>query len=406
MLHEERKDGRVAASHDAAASAVGYLYQAQWGLLEMIRAAADRPDRLMSFERLDDIAWEDETHDPERLLQLKHHRARGTVTDKSVDLWRTLQVWMDALATASADRAEFYLVTTQLAAGDSALSSLRESGRSVEVAHEKLLIAAGESTSRETARARAQFLSLSEQARRDLVSRIHILDGAALSQDVSADVRNALTLVLPTGHEESYLRELWGWWYSLVLAMLDGRRDGVRPAYVRSKISELRDDYGRGSLPTLVDLPDDTRAQELADLHDDRVFVHQMRWVNAPEGILARAIVDYYRAVVQARLWLEDDLVGLHEIERFERNLVDEWQREMAWRLDDLPDRASEEQKVAIGRQLLRDALAQTQIKIRERYDESFFVRGKYHELADAGRVGWHPDFEARLTDILSRAAS
>ena len=64
MLRKKRKDDRVAACHDAAASAVGYIFQAQWGLLEVIQAAADRPDRLMSFERIDDIAWETESRDP------------------------------------------------------------------------------------------------------------------------------------------------------------------------------------------------------------------------------------------------------------------------------------------------------------------------------------------------------
>jgi len=406
MLHEKRKDDWVAASHDAAASAVGYIFQTQWGLLEVIRASTDRPDQLMSFERIDDIAWETEERDPEQLLQLKHHLTRGTVTDKNVDVWRTLRVWMDAVSVNTVEHAEFFLVTTDIAAEGSALALLRHTARDVEAAERLLLLAAKESRSAETERAREQFLQMSDNARRSMVARMHVLDGVSSAQDVSGDVRNALTLVLPSGHEEVFLRALWGWWYSVVLDMLQGRRDGIRPSQVKSKISDLRDEFSRGNLPTLVHNLDEVETQKIADSHGDRIFVHQMRWVNSPETILARAIVDYYRAVVQSRLWLEDDLVGLHELEKFEHNLIDEWQREMAWRLDDLPDQASEEEKVAVGRQLLRDALAQTRVRVRERYDEAFFSRGKYHELADSGRVGWHPDFETRLTDLLARATS
>ena len=40
--------------------------------------------------------------------------------------------------------------------------------------------------------------------------------------------------------------------------------------------------------------------------------------------------------------------------------------------------------------------------RIRERYDESFMSRGSLHGLADDRRVGWHPEFEARLEALLS----
>jgi hypothetical protein len=40
------------------------------------------------------------------------------------------------------------------------------------------------------------------------------------------------------------------------------------------------------------------------------------------------------------------------------------------------------------------------------RYDEPFFARGKHHELADDGRIGWHADFRIKLRELLlSRAA-
>ena len=73
--------------------------------------------------------------------------------------------------------------------------------------------------------------------------------------------------------------------------------------------------------------------------------------------------------------------------------------------LDELGDGANPEQAKAAGRALLRKILDQTQYRVRERYDEPFFSRGKHHELADRGRVGWHPDFEERVRRLDPRGA-
>lgn len=50
--------GMSDSPHGAAASAVGYLYQVKWALLEVLRRAHDRPDHAISLEKLDDVAWE------------------------------------------------------------------------------------------------------------------------------------------------------------------------------------------------------------------------------------------------------------------------------------------------------------------------------------------------------------
>jgi hypothetical protein len=138
----------------------------------------------------------------------------------------------------------------------------------------------------------------------------------------------------------------------------------------------------------------------------DRVFVHQLHWVNAPGKILQTAIIDYYRAYTQTARWVEDDLIGLDELERFESELRDEWDREFAWMTADLPADADEQTKQRAGQRLLRAALDQTSVTVRKRYNEPFFSRGKHHELAEDGRLGWHPDFERRLQALLlSRSA-
>jgi hypothetical protein len=50
-------------------SALGYLYQSQWPLVDLLRRAFDEPDASVTLELHDDVAWEvDGT--PTELLQV------------------------------------------------------------------------------------------------------------------------------------------------------------------------------------------------------------------------------------------------------------------------------------------------------------------------------------------------
>jgi hypothetical protein len=85
-------------SHGAAASALGYLYQSQWPLVELLRRGRDEPGSALTLELYDDVSWDDEGT-PTELLQVKHHvTAAGRLGDRDNDLWRTIRVWMNAHA--------------------------------------------------------------------------------------------------------------------------------------------------------------------------------------------------------------------------------------------------------------------------------------------------------------------
>lgn len=393
------------SSHSAAASAVGYLYQVKYALLEVLRVATSRPDRAISLERIEDVGWEQEG-DAVQLLQLKHHQASASsVSDKDDDVWRTIRGWLDAPTAQSAHPPDLYLITTQTATPGSALEALRPPSRNTDLAGERLLKAARTSTAQGTKDTRRRFSELSSDQRAALVARIHVLDGAPRVENIDELVRQHLNFVLPTGHEATFLDLLWAWWYAVALDMLQDRRTSIRSMAVSTKISDLRDDFTREALPTTVSFPSDEGEVDLAILHAGQPFLHQLRWVRTPDVILQKAVVDYYLAVDQTRRWVDDNLIGLHELEEFERRLRDEWQRELAWNLSDLSPDADEETRMILGRELFRVMMTQTRVRVRERYDEPFFARGKYHELADRGRVGWHPDFEERLAGLLLDAS-
>lgn len=393
-------------SHEAASSALGYLYQSQWPLLELLRGSFDRPDLAITVELFDDVAWE-EQGTPTQLLQLKHLRPGRGLGDMSADLWRTVRVWMDQVDVSDPDGPSLCLVTTQTAAPESAAAALRpvEAGtRDVSEALRLLETAARQSQDQTTRQTRERFLALLPGARRTFLERIRVLDGAPTIGDLDAQVRREVGRGLPRGHEDTFMSLLWAWWHAQVVEMLQGKRRSVSGLDVDAHINTLRDQFTPDTLPTLVGL--DAFSPETEADYADRPFVHQMRWVGMPGKLIQKAIADYYRAYTQTAAWVDSNLVGVDELDLFEQKLRDEWEREYTWMLTELPANATEDDKRRAGLKLLREALDRTGIRVRERYDEPFFCRGKHHELADDGRIGWHPDFEQMLSALLVGATS
>ena len=384
--------------HSAAPAAAGYFYQAQWALLELIRGSRVRPDCRISLELFDDVAW-DADGSPVELLQIKHHlvgsRLLGDLDD---DVWRTIGAWLDAGPADDPNGPLLTLVTTQTARDGTALGALRPPDPDFRTAQRLLEDAARRSSSVGTAATRRRFLALPETSRRIFMRRLRVLDAAPGFQELDATVKLELRLSLPAGFEDQAIEQAWGWWSRRVLEMLQRIRPSVGATDVHLFLNDMWARYTADNLPTFDELrlPD-----EEVGTFGDRPFVHQLRWVVIPDVILRTAILDYYRAYAHASKWLRDDLLGLDELERFEAALKDEWERAFAWATSELPQAADEATKQRVGRELLERTLAQTMIRVRDRYDEPFFSRGKHHELADAGKIGWHPEFEERLRTLL-----
>jgi len=388
------------ASHSAAPSAVGYQHQTWWALVELLRSGAERPDAAISLELFDDVAW-DADGTPTELLQVKHHEGHSrTLTDRSVDWWKTLKVWMDTAVPGDITGPALVLVTTQVAKAGSAVSALRSQDRDEGGALQLLEVLAAEAGSEETRPARKQFMALQPSERRSLLNRVRILDGSPHVEDVPALVQACLHWTLPTGHEELFLAMVWRWWDAQALAMLQRRLTGLDVGVAQNAIADIRDQFTRESLPTLVELSD-VDAGAVARDYGAYPFVQQMEWVDFPPRNLQKAIVDYYRAYTQTFRWLNEDLVGVAELTRFEDELVDEWEREFEWMVDGLSADADETDKKNAGKKLLRELLSKSGIVVRSRYNDPFFARGKRHMLADSGRMGWHADFESRIKVLL-----
>ena len=72
---------------------------------------------------------------------------------------------------------------------------------------------------------------------------------------------------------------------------------------------------------------------------------------------------------------------------------------------DDVGDDATDEAQEQAARSVLAWA-ERTPIPIRPSVTEPFVTRGSLHMLADEARIGWHPEFRARLAALLRATGS
>jgi hypothetical protein len=380
-------------SHEASASATGYLYQCRIALLYGLRAIPTNPDLSISVEKFDDVAFES-SGTPSQLIQTKHHLGTPrNLSDASSDLWNTFLIWVK---TVQADveapfRTKFILLTTSLAPENSAASYLRASGRDEEKADSLLRKTATTSNSKANADAYAAYNSLPQESRLSLLKAITVLDSSPGIVDVAEEIAQELHFAAPTEQLAHLAERLEGWWFAVIINALSSKPvESIPVMAIDQRIDDLREEFKRSALP--VDLKTTNPPQEVIAELDKRPFVRQLRRVNVGGKRIEYAIRDFYRASEQRSRWLRQDLLVDGELAKYEQELTEAWEPRFASMVDKLPTPCSAEEKAANGQELFRWVEQEASFPLRT-VSERFLTHGSYHMLSNRYALGWHPEF-------------
>ena len=391
------------AVHSAAPSAAGYLYQARLALLEALRYVYVDSDIEIAIEKLDDVSFEKDGRALE-LLQTKHHLTKsGDLTDRSVDLWKTLGIWAE---TVKADpslprRTRFALITTGRAPNGSAASYLRPvdaSNRDPAKAEAMLVRAGNASTNRTLDKAIAAFRALAPEMRKALVGAIEIIDGAPLISDMESLAEGRLRMIASRGKAALAREQLEGWWWPRICAALQAETPGtISVLEVEQKLDDIRESLKRDALP--LDMEDADPSQEELDMLDEMRFVRQLQCIGIGANRLQYAKRDFYRASAQRSQWARQKLLVDDEVGRFDRTLFEEWQPRFEQMRDGLSEGSQETAVREAGHKLYGWVEADARFPLRTTVSR-FLNVGSYHILADDLRVGWHRDYETLCGDM------
>ncbi len=341
-------------------------------------------------------------------VQTKHHLHRQpSLSDKSPDFWKTIRVWAEGVLSGEMRLPGMLLslLTTATATEGSAPSYLRHRDRDEDKALRAMRnVAIGSSVSAENMPGVTAFNQLAAPQQRSLVEAIRVFDASPNVENVREKIADHLFYAADRKNLDGLVDRVEGWWFRRVISHLSGRDSlPILGMEVEAEVERIREQFQADNLT--IDFYYALPPEGVSPQDDKRQFVEQLRLIAVSVPRIGDAIRDYYRAYQQQARWLNEDQLVWEELAAYEDRLVDEWMRLSNRVLEELKETSSEDEKRAAGRNIYNWIQEHADIPIRPKCREPYVLRGTYQMLADANpaRVGWHPEFEARLAAILSK---
>jgi hypothetical protein len=118
------------------------------------------------------------------------------------------------------------------------------------------------------------------------------------------------------------------------------------------------------------------------------IFVRQLRAIEAGQDMLVTAVSDYLRTTVEKVNWADEGLILESSLDELDSQL----ERHHTITRDEIEDTMAAHSEAARGRTLYRKC-ASTVLPLEGQPLPGHFIAGAYNCLADASRLGWHPQY-------------
>lgn len=378
--------------HSAAGQALGYLYQFDRATYRLLCAAVDVV--AVGVEDIDDVS-EHRSNGTELREQDKSTVSKGNpLTDKSVNLWKTLAMWVDAMHQSPdlLGKTEFCLVTNGTVGATSLARQIHEA-TSLSSADKVTDTVLGliPSLRKDLAEFGAIVSSRGKGILARVIEKTSVYDGVSPKFGGALDDIPGLRWYAPPVRVEIFDRAT-GWVRRRIRECVTA---GDPPRVLREDFDrEMRAIIRRVNVAPLVALvkpltPDYPQ-------YTSQGFVKQLEWIDSDEGEVRDAIVQYVTAEAARIKWTDADLVSEEALKAYEEDLL------LRWRL--------------VRKQVSRNTWPSETREGQECYDRTMSIEthldhqlmpkaitcGTLHLLADfsaAGqppKLGWHPKFSER----------
>lgn len=377
--------------HSAIPAIQGFLYQFDIALLEILKI--NNPCALLSIESLDDIVIESNGI-PEAIVQVKHHNKQSNLTNKSEDLWKTLNIWCDLLLQNKIEeKSVLYLITTQSITENTIAYYL--SKKDIDKAKSAILETIQSSNSNTNKPFYDKFNKLNEQKQKFLLERISIIDNSFSFNEIQKQLEIELEHACRKEHIKHFVEQLVDWFRGRIADDFSKNKPAnIKRKDITDKIDDLREQFKNDNLPTY-----DKISKEKIDTNEfnNYPFVKQIDLLklNNTDRII-NAMVDFYNARVHRSQWVNELLIT-HELEEYDDELIDKWKVKFNQEKENLTSNSTDEEERNIGKNVF-NWIENSEYSIRPNFtNKSFITRGSYHMLANELKVGWHPKYKELL---------
>jgi len=332
----------------------------------------------------------------------KSNLATNPLSDRSVEFWKTIRNWVEAIANESLNptKTEFNLFVMNVASGTIA-KSFHEANcaRTSQVALESakaILNWTGSNLSEYAVGLRPHLKIVLETDPKhvcELICRFQIVDGQG---DLVGHLRGLMLAKLVSNEAcDDIIKWAHGWVKNHVEGLLISRQ------LVRISQEEFHDALGNyvrthdraSMLRSIAGKPSSEEVQNELGL---KIYVRQAKIVMLDDEVILRAVNDFLAASADRTFWAESGHVSESDLHAFADELT------AAWILKKMGIATRHDDRSAIqkGKLLYADCMDIVR-KLGGLDVPNSFGRGSLHALADDMKIGWHPEFQAilQLTD-------
>jgi hypothetical protein len=239
-------------------------------------------------------------------------------------------------------------------------------------------------------------MRLTVKTRKALFNAIQLVESSPKIDEIRKDIERLVWMAVSKEHAPAFVERLEGWWFDLVVKhLLDQSSYAIPIDALCNKVLSLREQFKLDNLPD--DLVNEAVPQEELDENDPRVFVRQLRYIGVGPGRVRKAQENHYKAATQRSRWIRDKMIDMDELDKFELNLIDEWDEFfVAFHdgLDDADPAALADAAVKLYEWSQAQATANPTLFIRPLFRSAYLTRGSYHMLSEQVRLGWHRDYD------------
>lgn len=380
---------------NAPGQLLGYSVQITRSVAHLLQA---HEGQCVSVEHLDDVATVGGKADI--VEQDKSGISHNPVTDRSVELWKTLHNWVRAIRSGALKaNTKFVLYVAQNHHGGviDRIHSVNNKADAHAVVQALRLQFWGKPPKHPKPKLPSELaehvngvLKATDDVLGHLFVQLVLENGSGSPNDDLEPLVAAKAI--SESKREQVLTHLLGW----AKKMIDAQIAKKQPAILsfedfHKQLVAAAKKFDR-SESALASTPASISEAEVQKELRARTYVRQLEAVKFEEGDLVRAVNDYLRSSVDRTNWSEQGDVLEGSFGEFEDGL------ERAWKSYKLRIEIEHKTTAEHDRgQLLFAHCCGSQLRLQGMDVPSHFVPGSFHTLADVLRVGWHPRYREML---------
>jgi hypothetical protein len=395
-----RKSKPAARAASAGGIYLGFSLQATRFLVHLLRA--EHGDHIC-LEVFEDVGTEkgDGTVIAE---QNKSNLVTNPLTDRSLQFWKTMGNWIDAVQDSVLDpeKTTFVIYTSNPAGGTIAQSfhdAVDIDSAKAAISNAETLLGSSSSDKDGVGKEDTSYIKhLRIVLAGDRDSLVQMIIRFRLDVGKGHPHDELPTLFLAKLVSEDAYEDVVRWSHGWVKQRVDRLLEAREPARVsQSEFHNALLNYVQrhDRLDILRSFAKKPSDEQIDDELSFRDYVRQLRLIDMDDVDVLAAINDFLRAATDRTTWAERGMIGVDSVEEMASELEQAWRN----RKDRNAIAFSDKTDTQRGRLLYGDCLAHS-TKLDRQETPEHFVRGSWHVLSDDRTIGWHPHYTSELDSV------